>query len=72
MADIASRISVGLVFGIVQRGLPTKLRSHALYAVVPKFTEFHQRAALTCARTRSVSSWRGMPTASVKNKHSQN
>jgi hypothetical protein len=39
------------------------------YAVVPKFTELYQRAALTGARNRSVSSWHGMPTASVKDKH---
>src|SRR5579863_2434459 len=38
MADVASCISVGLVFGIVRRGLPSKPLSHALYAVIPKFT----------------------------------
>jgi hypothetical protein len=42
-----------------------------MHAVVPKFTELHQPAASARfgVRGRSVSSWHGMPTASVKNKH---
>ena len=43
-------------------------RPFVRYAVIPLFTELHQRAALIGARARSVSSWHGMPTASVKNK----
>ena len=42
------------------------------YAVVPTFTELYQPAALSGARERSVSSWHGMPTASVRNKLFQN
>jgi hypothetical protein len=35
----------------------------------PVSTALYQRAALTGARKRSVWSWHGMPTASVKDKH---
>jgi hypothetical protein len=42
-----------------------------MHAVVLKFTELYQPATpgIYGARGRSVSSWHGMPTASVKNKH---
>jgi hypothetical protein len=49
-------------------GTPGKsTRSLAFYAGVSSPTELHQPAALIGARARSVSSWHGMPTASVKN-----
>ena len=69
MADVASRLVRGLVFGIVHTGLLTIARSYVQYAVVPRFTELHQPSALIRVRNRSVSSWHGMHTASVKDKH---
>ena len=69
MPDIASRISTGLVFRIVEPGIyEAKPGDLIRYAVLPRFTELYQPAALSGARERSVSSWRGMPTASVRNK----
>jgi hypothetical protein len=69
ITDVASRIFAGLVFRIAEPGLfkdwPGDMTR---YAVVPSFTVLYQPAALSGARKRSVSSWHGMPTASVKNK----
>jgi hypothetical protein len=62
----------GASIPLAQPGPHIMVRHLANYAVCPKLTKLYQRAALTGARNRSVSSWHGMPTASVKNKHFQN
>jgi len=67
--DVASRIFRGLASELVGPGLLSSARLHGQYALFFRFTNMHQRVALSSARGRSVSSWHGMPTASVKNKH---
>ena len=59
--------SIRFVWGVCNHG--PKLSS-TMHAVVPKFKELQKPAAPDSlgARGRSVSSWHGMPTASVRNK----
>jgi hypothetical protein len=70
--DVASRIFRGLACELVGSGLLSLARLHGQYALFFSFRNMHQRVALSGARGRSVSSWHGMPTVSVKSKHFQN